>query len=154
MAVLNYTTSIAADKTVSEMQQALAQAGASRIAVDYEAGRPSALSFMLLTPHGPRHFSLPVNVDAMHRLLTAEDNAGKIRSGAKATRSSREQAERVAWRVMKDWLLAQLALVATEMVGLDQVMLPYLQIDSSGRTLYRAYQQREAVAMLEPAEGA
>jgi hypothetical protein len=33
-------------------------------------------------------------------------------------------------------------------------MLPYLQIDSSGRTLYRAYQQREAVAMLEPAEGA
>lgn len=151
MAVLNYTTSIAATKTVGEMQTALAQAGASRIAVDYEDGSPSALSFMLVTPHGPRHFTLPVNVDAMHRLLVAEDKAGRIRSGSKATRSNREQAERVAWRVMKDWLLAQLALVATEMVGLDQVMLPYLQIDDSGRTLYASYKERETIAMLESA---
>ena len=148
MAVLNYTTSIAATKTVGEMQTALAQAGAGRISVDYDNGSPAALSFMLATPHGPRHFTLPVNVDAMHRLLVAEDKAGRIRSGAKATRSSREQAERVAWRVMKDWLLAQLALVATEMVGLDQVMLPYLQIDDSGRTLYASYREREVAATL------
>lgn len=147
MAILNYTTSIAATKTVGEMQTALAQAGASRIAVDYDDGSPHALSFMLVTPHGPRHFTLPVNVDAMHRLLVAEDKAGRIRSGAKATRSSREQAERVAWRVMKDWLLAQLALVATDMVGMDQVMLPYLQIDGSGRTLYQNYKEREALAI-------
>lgn len=149
MAVLNYTTQIAATKTVGEMQTLLAQAGASRISVDYDDGAPSALSFMLVTPHGPRYFTLPVNVDAMHRLLEAEDKAGRIRSGAKATRSSRPQAERVAWRVMKDWLAAQLALVATEMVGLDQVMLPYLHVDDTGRTLYGAYKEREAVAMLE-----
>lgn len=149
MAVLNYTTQIAVTKTVGEMQHMLGQAGASRIAVDYEAGSPSALSFMLATPHGPRHFTLPVNVDAMHRLLVAEDKAGKIRSGARAARSSREQAERVAWRILKDWLAAQLALVATEMVGMDQVMLPYLQVESSGLTLYEAYRNRESVAMLE-----
>lgn len=147
MAVLNYTTSISATKTLGEMQAALGQAGANRISVDYESGAPQAISFMLATPHGPRHFTLPVNVDAMHRLLVAEDKAGRIRSGAKATRSSREQAERVAWRVMKDWLLAQLALVATGMVGLDQVMLPYLQIDESGRTLYASYKEREALAI-------
>lgn len=147
MAVLNYTTSIAATKTVGEMQTALAQAGASRIAVDYDDGSPVALSFMLSTPHGPRHFTLPVNVDAMHRLLVSEDNAGRIRSGSKATRSSRAQAERVAWRVMKDWLLAQLALVATDMAGMDQVMLPYLQIDDTGRTLYANYKERELLAI-------
>lgn len=151
MAVLNYTTKIAATKTVGEMQTALAQAGASRIAVDYDGGSPSALSFLLVTPHGRRLFTLPVNIEAMHRLLIAEDKAGRIRSGAKAERTSREQAERVAWRVMKDWLLAQLALVATEMVGLDQVMLPYLQIDSSGKTLYANYQERESALMLEAA---
>lgn len=151
MAVLNYSTSISSQKTIGEMQAALAEAGASRIAVDYEGGTPSAVSFMLATPHGGRHFTLPVNVDAMHRLLIAQDKAGKLRGGTKANRSSREQAERVAWRVVKDWLLAQLALVATEMVGLDQVMLPYLQIDSSGKTLYAAYQERESVAMLESA---
>lgn len=147
MAVVNYTTSIPAAKTVNEMQAALVQAGAGRISVDYEAGTPAALSFMLDTPHGPRHFTLPVNVDAMHRLLVAEDKAGRIKSGAKAIRSSRDQAERVAWRVMKDWLLAQLALVATDMAGMDQVMLPYLQIDDSGRTLYASYKEREALAL-------
>lgn len=151
MAVLNYTTSIAATKTVGEMQAALAASGANRISVDYADGAPSALSFMLVTPHGPRHFTLPVNVEAMHRLLVAEDKAGRIKSGAKATRSSRQQAERVAWRVMKDWLLAQLALVATEMAALDQVMLPYLHVDDAGRTLYASYREREAVAALEPA---
>lgn len=148
MAVLNYTTQISANKTVGEMQAALAAAGAGRISVDYEGASPVALSFMLATPHGPRHFTLPVNVDAMHRLLVAQDRAGKLRGGTKATRSSREQAERVAWRVMKDWLLAQLALVETEMAGLDQVMLPYLQIDEAGRTLYASYREREAAATL------
>lgn len=151
MAVVNYSTKIAATKTVGEMQTALAQAGAARIAVDYDAGSPCALSFMLATPHGPRHFTLPVNIDAMHRLLLAEDEAGRIRTGKQAERSSREQAERVAWRVMKDWLLAQLAIVATEMVGIDQVMLPYLQIDGSGKTLYASYRERESALALESA---
>jgi hypothetical protein len=151
MAVLNYTTQIAVAKTVSEMQALLGQAGANRIAVDYADGTPSALSFMLTTPHGPRHFTLPVNVDAMHRLLKAEDDAGRIRSGAKATRSNREQAERVAWRVLKDWLAAQLALVATEMVGMDQVMLPYLQVEANGRTLYDAYRDQESALALNAA---
>lgn len=148
MAVLNYSTQIAANKTVGEMQAALAAAGAGRISVDYEGAAPIALSFMLSTPHGARHFTLPVNVDAMHRLLRDQDRAGKLRGGTKANRSSREQAERVAWRVMKDWLLAQLALVETEMAGLDQVMLPYLQIDDSGRTLYASYRERESAATL------
>lgn len=146
--VLNYTTKIAAAKTVTEVQAALARAGAARITMDYRDGSPAAVGFMLDTPHGPRHFTLPVNVDAMHRLLVAEGRAGHLGSISRAVWSSREHAERVAWRVLKDWLLAQLALVATEMVGLDQVMLPYLQIEESGKTVYDAYREREAAVTL------
>lgn len=143
MPVLNYTTSIAVTKTVGEMQTMLGKAGAARIAVDYVDGCPSALSFMLATPHGQRHFTLPVNIDAMHRLLRQE---------VKGRLAEREQAERVAWRILKDWLAAQLALVATEMVGMDQVMLPYLQVEANGRTLYDTYRDRENVLMLESAQ--
>lgn len=150
--VLNYSTTIATTKTVGEMQTMLGEAGASRISVDYLDGRPSALSFTLTTPHGPRHFTLPCDVDAMHRLLVQQDNAGKLRSGTKATRSSREQAERVAWRVLKDWLAAQLALVASSMASLDQVMLPYLHVDGE-RTLYAAYRDREQLLALGPGGG-
>jgi hypothetical protein len=150
VSIVNYTTQIAATKTVGEMQTALAQAGASRISTDYEDGKPSALSFMLVTPHGPRHFTLPVNVPAMHRLLIAQWRAGKLRGTTWNKISDMGQAERVAWRVMKDWLLAQLALVETEMAGLDQVMLPYLQIEEgTTKTLYDAYREREAAVTLE-----
>jgi hypothetical protein len=140
-APVNYTTSIAASKTVGEMQAMLAQHGAQRIAVDYENGQPSGLTFALMTEHGVRIFSLPVNVEAMHRLLIKKENLGQLRSGTKATRTSREQAERVAWRIMKDWLAAQLALIESSMVDMTQVMLPYLRVDEN-RTLYMAYREQ------------
>ena len=57
------------------------------------------------------------------------------------------RAERVAWRVIKDWLEAQLALIDAQMATLDQVMLPYLVIDATGKTLYGSYRDREQVAL-------
>lgn len=153
VAPLNYSTKIAVAKTVGEMQVLLADHGAARIAVDYDEGAPSALHFMLRTPHGQRSFSLPVNVDAMEALLVAEDRAGRLKTGSKVERASRAQAERVAWRVMKSWLEAQLALVATQMVAMDEVFLPYLVLDqSTGRTLYASYREREQLSLTVSAD--
>ena len=140
MAVLNYTTTIAAAKTIGEMQAMLAQAGAARVGVEYHDGSASGMSFLLSTPHGERAFTLPVDVDAMERLLA------KQRKGNNRVKADRAQAERVAWRVMKDWLAAQLALVETQMAALDQVMLPYLHTDD-GRTLYAAYKDHEVLGL-------
>lgn len=150
MAVLNYTTKIATAKTVGEVQAMLAGYGANRIAVDYTDRIPTGLTFAYPTPHGVRVFSLPVDVAAMHRLLVAEDDAGRLRAGGMsvAVRRSREHAERVAWRVMKDWIAAQLTLVGTQMAQLDEVMLPYLVVDG-GQTLYAAYRDRGDSLMLE-----
>jgi hypothetical protein len=145
-APLNYTTKISVHKTVAEVQQLLAAHGAARVGIDYADSRPSGVSFSLVTPHGPRLFTLPVNVDAMHQLLIRRDKRGELRSGSKADRTSREQAERVAWRVIKDWLAAQLAIVETEMVQLDQVMLPYLHVNGD-RTLYQSDREQELRAI-------
>lgn len=146
-APVNYTTQISALKTVGEMQQMLSSHGAQRIAIDYENGCPSALSFALTTPDGLRVFAMPVNIEAMHRLLKKKEDQGLLKSGSRATRTSREQAERVAWRIMKDWLGAQLALIDSTMVGLDQIMLPYLRVDDSGKTLYQAFREREMLEL-------
>ena len=146
MGTLNYSTMIAASKTVSEMQAMLARHGASAVQVEYDDGRAVGLAFSLTTIHGPRHFSLPVDVPAMQRLLIRQDKAGQLRSGRKDQRTSMEQAERVAWRVMKDWLAAQLALVESQMASLDQVMLSYVHVQP-GLTLYQAYSDREQRAI-------
>lgn len=43
---------------------------------------------------------------------------------------------------MKSWLEAQLALLAADMVDLDQTLLPFMQVDDSGRTLYELYRDQ------------
>lgn len=50
-----------------------------------------------------------------------------------------EQAERIAWRNVKDWIAAQVALVETEQATMDELFFPKL-VDRNERTLYEAFQ--------------
>lgn len=145
---LNYTTKIPVTQTVGECQAILAAAGASSAQIYFEEGQPAGLGFSLKTPHGVRDFTLPVNIEGMQRVLDAAERDGDFASlrkkqGAFATR---EHAARVAWRVVKDWLEANLALIAAQMATLTEVMLPYLHVDED-RTLWQAYEAREQAAL-------
>ncbi len=53
-----------------------------------------------------------------------------------------DQAERLAWRILKHWAKAQLAIIRTDIVTLDQVMLPYMRGDD-GRTVYDLYRDQQ-----------
>jgi len=143
MALLNYTTTIAASKTISEMQTLLAAAGADSIAVHYVDGTASGLTFSLRTKYGPQLFTLPVDVAAVQKVL------GKQRptSMSQTKFYSPEHAERVAWRVAKTWLEAQLAIVQVQMATIDQVMLPYMHVGPN-LTMYAAYQDKQDVLAL------
>lgn len=138
---LNYSTAIPVSRTIGECQEILGTAGATAVATLYENREPAGLSFRIATPRGLRDFTLPVNVDGVHRLLTEAYRQGKLRnSGGRppASFTERKHAAAVAWRVVKDWIEAQVALIDAEMVTLDQVMLPYLQV-GDGQTLYQAF---------------
>jgi hypothetical protein len=145
---LNYTTTIPAAKTVAECQAMLAAAGAASVAVHYEDREPAGLSFQLNTPHGTRAFTLPVNIAGVHQVLVKASREGRLRSNGtrRSDAESRQHAARVAWRVIKDWLEANLALIDAEMASLDQVMLPYLHVDGD-KTLWQAYREREQAAI-------
>lgn len=153
MPTLNYTTKVAAAKTISEIQSMLVEHGAEAVVTNYENRQPVGLSFRLMTPHGIRDFSLPVDVEAAQRVLIAENREGFGASGRRnANWTTAEHAERVAWRVLKDWLAAQLAIIEWQMVAFDQVMLPYMH--SGGElTVYDAYVAREeSLRALTPGE--
>src|SRR5580698_10519147 len=98
---LNWTTTTPVNQSVTECQSILAKAGASSVSMAFEDGQPTGLSFSLKTPHGPRNFTLPVNVDGMQRVLEQANTDGLLRSdGHKNARlTGREHATRVAWRV-------------------------------------------------------
>jgi hypothetical protein len=136
MPLLNYTTKIAATKTAGEVQVLLAKAGARAIMVNYdEDGRPSGLAFQMVTVGGSRTFSLPVDPRKVYDVLLRDNTPRNL--------CTPEQAERIAWRILKDWVEAQLAIIATEMVTLDQVMLPYMQQGERGETVYELYRDQQ-----------
>lgn len=139
---LNYTTSIDATKSASECIARLAEHGASAIGITYAEKRPTGLTFRIETVHGERQFSLPVNVEGTFKALTRARNKGSI----PPRYAERDQAERVSWRVLKDWLEAQLALIEAGVADMAEVMLPYLNV-APGLTLYQAYAADERLAL-------
>ena len=127
MAIKNYTSSVDIYTSLGEIQGALARAGATKIMVDYESGKPTAVTFAIETAAGMRGFRLPAAVDGTLRVFTAQ-----------RIKADRDQAERTAWRNIRDWVLAQLALVESCDIAVDEVFFPYLT-DKSGKTLYQVY---------------
>lgn len=138
MALLNYTTTIEAIKTVGEIQGILAGHGAKSILIDYtDDGQVEALSFKILTPQGDVGIRLPIDPDAVLKVLTNQNRLGRV----PRRYVNRPQAVRIAWRIVKDWIQAQMAILETEMVKMEQIFLPYV-ITGGGQTLYEAMVDR------------
>lgn len=129
MAIKNYTTTIDVYKSLGEIQGVLASHGARKVMVDYDrAGNPTGVTFGIETPEGPRGFLLPANVEGVQAVFARQ----KVKAAS-------GQAERTAWRNVRDWIMAQMAIIEAGQVQIDEVFLPYLT-DGRGRTLYQLYQ--------------
>lgn len=132
MPLLNYTTKVSVHTTLGEIQAQLVKHGARKIMQDYdEQGRINALIFSINTPAGTRAIRLPSNVDAVQKVLTQQK-----------VKCTREQAERVAWRIVKDWVEAQMAILESEMVQMDEIFLPYM-LNDQGQTLFMVYRNNQ-----------
>lgn len=62
------------------------------------------------------------------------------------------QAKRIAWRQILRWVEAQLALVETDMVKMQEVFMPYIQVNIKGQTLYEKLEESK-FKMLEDKSG-
>lgn len=135
MPLLNYTTSVAVSRSIGQIQGLLVEAGARKIGTEYDdVGNVSAIAFSVETVQGPRGFTLPIHAECVLSVLK--------RQKVPARYQTPEHAERVAWRIVKDWLEAQLAIIHTEMVTLEQVMLPYMHT-ADGTTIYELYLKQQ-----------
>jgi hypothetical protein len=129
--IANYSTTVTARKSIGEIQGILVAHGAKHILMDYEQEMPVGLAFIVETPYGEVPFRIPANIDRVQAVL----NKQRVR-----TQVSEEMATRVAWRILKDWVRAQMAILDTEMVTIDQVFLPYMEVGEKGKTLYEFMQ--------------
>lgn len=134
MPILNYTTEITVDRTVGEIQKLLAGAGATAVLTEYAEGHLAAISFRILYEGAMVTFRLPARIDPIYVLLQNDDSQRMRKAGRKYR--SRDQAARVAWRIVKDWIEAQLAMVEAEQAEIAEVFLPYAQDPETGQTLF------------------
>jgi predicted SpoU family rRNA methylase len=126
----NYTTSVPAIKSVGEIQGILVAHGAKSILINYaDNGVVESLSFIVKTPYGDMPIRLPTDAKAVLRVMEEQRLPRRY--------LTYEQAVKVAWRIVKDWVRAQMAILETEMVKMEQIFLPYMAV-SDDKTLYDA----------------
>ena len=132
MPILNYTTKIDPHKTLGEIQRTLVAKGAQSVMVDYlPNGTPSALVFTVAVQGAPVRFRLPSNYEGVERAM-------RRAKGVPYRLQTREQAVRVCWRILKDWVEAQMAIIEVGQAELSEVFLAYA-LNSEGQTLFEHF---------------
>ena len=134
----NFTTDLTEAQIFDLIRKSLAEHRAKRISFDYDDnGLACALSFQLQIHHQVFTFRLPARLDNVKRLVEeAYQTTGLSLRG----KSLDDQAYRTAWANIKDWVIAQMALVDAEMVKVEEIFLPYLLTDDD-RTFFEEFEQ-------------
>ena len=138
MAILNYSTSIDAFKTVSEIEFILVKHKVKSVMKNYDGESITGLSFLIDTGVQQIPIRLPVKIDDCLEVLLKE----KKKSPKANIKATREQAERVAWRILKDWVEAQMALLDIEMVSMQEIFLPYIET-ATGQTVFQRLEEQQ-----------
>lgn len=131
-----YTTVVPANQSIAEIQQMLVTRGAVGLMLEYDPtgnGRIANLTFALALDGRKIGFRLPLRRSEVGKILANDPKLeGRYRNRA---RTDDDYVYRVAWRVVREWVDAQMAMVDLRMVQVQEVFLPYA-VGQSGETLY------------------
>lgn len=128
MPILNYTTKVSAANSAGQIQSILGSKGARAVTMGYENGEPESLHFCVDIQNSPANFRLPCNWRGVLKVLEADR---KVPNSYK----SEMVARRVAWRILKTWIEAQMAIIEAGQATIAEVFLPYC-MTSRGKSVY------------------
>lgn len=131
--IKNYTTDVSAERSIAEIEKLLTSFGAEAIMKEFSSdGRVRMLSFKI----DDKAFKLPANING----VKSELYKGKRNYHARDSMKKREdKAYRVTWRIIKDWIHAQLSLISSGQAHPHEIFLPYMY--DGKRTLYQAWME-------------
>lgn len=122
MNLKNYTSGVPVDRTVSRIEQLLADAGAKAIGKNYAAGRLTSLTFQLEINGRDHLIRLPANPQAVYDSLARE--VSRPRSGT--LERLKLQSDRTAWKIQQDWLEIELTKMKLNQTEPLQAFLAYI----------------------------
>lgn len=122
--IKNYTSEAKVENTVAHIEElVIKKMNARQFFKEYKNGHLDGIVFVVPTDKGDLPFKMPARVEKVEKLV------GNI-----------EQARRTAWKNIHDWIDAQVALIETEQVKVEEVFLPYMAYPN-GQTLFEVMEQ-------------
>lgn len=162
MFLKNYTSDVPPSQTLHAIEQVLIKCGAAAIQKEYApspVGSIAAVTFQVETPNGKISIRLPVDVERALEALWTDYAGGDKTCGQgdamivswgkkKKNRGSfRQQAERTAWKITRDWVEVQMSMIQLKQADVLQVFLPYV-ITSTGESVYKRVQDGSMTMLL------
>ena len=142
----NYTSTVPAVRSISYIETKLAQNGARQILKLYdEESRVTGLCFIIPMNGRDMPFKLPANIEACERTLRANLSS---RARPETKKKIVQQAERTAWKILLDWVEAQIAMIELAQVEVLEVFLPYVYDHSKQQTYFEKLKERNYRALL------
>lgn len=144
-----YSTDVPVDRTIAEIEKMLTTSGANKIVKDYDGvGNPIGLSFIINTPHGRMPVKMPVRIEKVFEVFKIQVSKHLLERRYWEGTWAKAQAARVGWRILRDWLDAQLALINVEMASVSEIFLPYVYSQRLNKTVYDIFESGRLDKML------
>ena len=148
--IKNYTSEVAAARSVQRIEERLVRAGAKNILKLYESARLTGVAFIVTVNGSDMPFRLPARIDRVDAALRSQ-----VKHPYRATRGRMgtmeriaQQAERTAWALLADWVDVQMSLVELDQVELVEAFMPYIYDHQKQQTLFEKM-KATGFAMLE-----
>ena len=131
MNLKNYTTEVPADRSIGHIEKLLVSFGALNIMKEYnqETNRCKAISFIIEVDGMKMPFRLPAETDKAFRWL-------RKKKPQTSEKTLREQSERIAWKLVHEWIHTQLSMIELEQAEKLQLLFPYLYDVEAQKTYY------------------
>lgn len=128
--IASLTTKVPVSRSVSQVQALVERFGAAEFGIQYDpaTGRPVAVSFKVRDPHLGGAF-LPVALRAPFEVILKQlVDARAFHPSPSERQRITEQAERVAWRNLHDFVRASLIAVQTGIMSLGEAFMASLVV--------------------------
>lgn len=143
--IKNYTSTVAASKSVARIEEILVSIGADHINKNYKDGQLVSISFMVLVNGSSVPFKLPAKVDNVYQALKKSYK----RLSTPALKNLTEQSARTAWKICCDWVEIQATLIRLEQAEFIEVFLPYVYQIEKDQTFFESLKQTNYKALLK-----
>lgn len=129
----NYTTKVPVSKSIGEIISFLVEAGASNISQDFDSNQDcTAIKFVITHVEQSVIYKLQPKPGSAERILLS----ARKRVDNEVKEKVRKQSYMVAWRILRDWVDAQCALIKLEQATPLELFLSYAYNPAKDETFY------------------